>query len=212
MICVCLCETDFEKCLDMSKKYDMAEIRLDLTSFGKPEIEKIFSSGAKLIATYRPGNISENERKEMLKMAINAGATYVDVEFETDFGFKKDIITAALNKKCDVIISYHNFEFTPPREQLKIIAAQSFDMGANIAKITCMVQKPEDNASLLSVYEPGKRIVSFGMGDLGKISRIAAVFMGAEFTFASATDEHATGPGQISNTKLKSIIELLKNS
>jgi 3-dehydroquinate dehydratase len=50
------------------------------------------------------------------------------------------------------------------------------------------------------------------MGDLGKISRIAALFMGAEFTFASASDEFATAPGQISYTKLRTIVELLKNS
>jgi len=196
----------------LTKKFDLSEIRLDLTGFKKPEIEKIFSSGAKLIATCRPGQVSDNDRKELLKKAIFSGATYVDVEFETDFGFKQDIISAAVSKKCDVIISYHNFKYTPPREQLKIIANQCFDMGANVAKISCMVQKPEDNASLLSLYEPGKRIVSFGMGELGKISRIAAAFMGAEFTFASATDESATGPGQISYTKLRTIIELFKNS
>ncbi len=148
----------------------------------------------------------------MLKTAINSGASYVDVEFETDFGFKQEIISTALNTKCNVIISYHNYDFTPPREQLKIITSQCFDMGANVAKITCMVQKPEDNASLLSLYEPGKRIVSFGMGELGKISRIAAAFIGAEFTMSSATDEAPTGPGQISYTKLRTIIELFKNS
>jgi len=212
MICVCLSETNFHKCYELTKKFDLSEIRLDLTGFKKAEIEKIFSSGAKLIATCRPGQVSDNDRKELLKKAIFSGAAYVDVEFETDFGFKQDIIAAAVSKKCDVIISYHNFEYTPPREQLKIIANQCFDMGANVAKISCMVQKPEDNASLLSLYEPGKRIVSFGMGELGKISRIAAAFMGAEFTFASATDESATGPGQISYTKLRTIIELFKNS
>jgi 3-dehydroquinate dehydratase-1 len=185
---------------------------LDLTRFKKPEIEKIFSSGAKLIATCRPDSISDKERKELLKLAINSGASYVDIEFETDYGFKQDVISAALNKKCDVIISYHNFDHTPPKDQLRIISNQCFDMGANVAKITCMVQKPEDNASLLSIYEPGKRIVSFGMGELGKISRIAAIFMGAEFTMASATDESVTGPGQISYTKLRTIIELFKNS
>jgi 3-dehydroquinate dehydratase I len=212
MICVCLSETDFHKCYELTKKFDLSEIRLDLTGFKKPEIEKLFSSGARLIATLRPGNISDKDRKELLKLAINSGASYVDVEFETDYGFKQEIIAAAQNKKCDVIISYHNYDFTPPKEQLKIIADQSFDMGATVAKITCMVQKPEDNASLLSIFEPGKRIVSFGMGELGKISRIASVFMGAEFTMASATDEAITGPGQISYTKLRTIIELFKNS
>ena len=212
MICVCLSETDFHKCYELSKKFDLCEIRMDLTGFKKSEVEKIFSSGSKLIATCRPGKISDKERKELLIVAINSGAAYADIEFETDFGFKQEIITKALNKKCDIIISYHNYDYTPSREQLKIIANQSFDMGANVCKITCMVQKPEDNASLLSVYEPGKRIVSFGMGELGKISRIASIFMGAEFTMASATDEAVTGPGQISYNKLRTIIELFKNS
>jgi 3-dehydroquinate dehydratase-1 len=212
MICVALSDTDFDKCLDLVKKFDLTEIRLDLTGFNKLQVEKLFSTGNKLIATYRPGIIPDKERKELLKVAINAGANYVDIEFETDYGFKQEIISAALNKNCDVIISYHNFDHTPSREQLKIIVSQSFDMGASMAKIACMVNKPEDNAALLSVYEPGKRIVSVGMGELGKISRIAALFMGAEFTFASASDEFATAPGQISYTKLRTIVELLKNS
>ncbi len=212
MICVALSETDFEKCFELSKKFELCEIRLDLTKFDLSQVKKIFSSGTKLIATCRPGAISEESRKEILKSAIIAGAAYVDVEFETDFGFKQEIISTAVSNKCDVIISYHNFEFTPPREQLKIIASQSFDMGANVAKIACMVNRPEDNAALLSVYELGKRIVSVGMGEIGKISRIAAPFLGAEFTFASASDEFATAPGQLSYTKLKTIIELFKNS
>ncbi len=212
MICVSLSDTEFDKCLDLVKKFELTEIRLDLTGFNKFQVERLFSSGNKLIATCRPGNISDKERKELLKTAIKSGANYVDIEFETDFGFKQEIISSALNKNCDVIISYHNFDHTPSREQLKIIVSQSFDMGASVAKVACMVQKPEDNASLLSVYEPGKRIVSVGMGELGKISRIAALFMGAEFTFASASDEFPTAPGQISYTKLRTIVELLKNS
>lgn len=212
MICVSISDQDFDKCLDLIKKYELAEIRIDMTGFNNDQVEKIFSSGAKLIATCRPDKISDKDRAQLLKTAINSGARYVDVEFETDYGFKQDIIASAVNKNCDVIISYHNFSHTPSREQLKIIVNQSFDMGANVAKIACMVTKPEDNASLLSVYESGKRIVSVGMGELGKISRIAAPFLGAEFTFASATDEFATAPGQISYHKLRTVIELLKNS
>jgi 3-dehydroquinate dehydratase-1 len=40
------------------------------------------------------------------------------------------------------------------------------------------------------------------MGELGKISRIVAPFLGAEFTYASLSDEDATAPGQISYTRL----------
>ncbi len=212
MICVSLSEPDFNKCLDLVQRFELSEIRIDLCRFNAVQIEKLFSSGAKLVATCRPNHISDDERKRLLKVAIQAGARYVDVEIESDYGFKQEIISTALKNHTDVIISYHNFDHTPSSEQLKIIINQCFDMGADVAKIACMVNKPEDNAALLSVYQTGKRIVSIGMGELGKIARIAAVFLGAEFTFASATDEYATAPGQISYTKLKTLIELLKNS
>jgi 3-dehydroquinate dehydratase type I len=213
MICVCLSETNFQKCFDLARQYDLAEIRLDLTGFDVNEVKKIFSDNKKkLIATYRPGKISEDKRKNFLITAINAGAAYVDVEFDAEYGFKKEIKSIALRNNCELIVSYHNYEHTPSCEQLKIIVNQCFDMGADIAKIACMIQKPEDNTSILSVYEPGKRIVSVGMGELGKISRIAAPFLGAEFTLASSSEEAATAPGQISYNKLIAIIEMLKNS
>jgi 3-dehydroquinate dehydratase-1 len=44
------------------------------------------------------------------------------------------------------------------------------------------------------------------MGDLGKISRIIAPFLGAEFTYASLSDNESTAPGQISYQKLNQFI------
>lgn len=210
MICVSLSEKDFEKCLEWSKEFELSEIRIDLLGFDKNQLEKIFSSGAKLIATCRPdNNVNDVVRAELLKTAILAGASYVDIEFESSYAFKQDIISLAFDKECEVIISYHNYKSTPSRDQLKIIVEQCFGMGAHIAKIACMVKKPEDNAKILSLYEPGKRIVSIGMGELGRISRIAAPFLGAEFTFASLNDELATAPGQINNEDMKKIMKLL---
>ncbi|MEJ5264033.1 MAG: type I 3-dehydroquinate dehydratase [Bacteroidales bacterium] len=213
MICVSISESNFEKCLELVKKFELAEVRLDLCRFNTSQIEKIFSSGQRLIATYRPSKeVTGKERAEGLLAAIRSGAKYVDVEIETDYAFKHNIITEAVIHNCDVIISYHNFEHTPTLEQLKIVINQCFDMGANVAKVACMVNEPSDNARLLALYQSGKRIVALGMGELGKISRIAAPFLGAEFTFASANDEFSTAPGQISYYKLNTIIELLKNS
>jgi 3-dehydroquinate dehydratase-1 len=49
------------------------------------------------------------------------------------------------------------------------------------------------------------------MGELGKISRIVAPFLGAEFTYASLTDDNATAPGQISYQRLnKYILEIMQ--
>jgi 3-dehydroquinate dehydratase I len=213
MICIAVSETDLNKCLALVSKPDLAEIRLDLTGFSKEQVKQLFSPQKNLVATCSQNKkMSETKRKNILQTAINSGARYVDVEIESDLAFKRDIINEAVKHHCDVIISYHNFNETPNREQLEIIVEQCFSMGAQVAKIACMVKQVEDNGAILSVYQPGKRIVAIGMGEKGKVSRIAAPLMGAEFTFASATDEHATAPGQLSYTKLKAILELIKNS
>jgi 3-dehydroquinate dehydratase I len=213
MICIAVSEPSVDACLKIIKGAELAEIRLDLTGFTKAQTEKVFSSGANLVATCRPNDtLDDSMRSELLLAAIKSGARYVDVEIESELSFKHRIINEAEKHSCDVIISYHNFEETPKREHLKIIVEQCFSMGAQVAKVVCMVKKPEDNAILLSLYEPGKRIISFGMGETGKISRIAAPLLGAEFTFASADNGQPTAPGQFSYTQLKSIIDLINNS
>lgn len=63
-----------------------------------------------------------------------------------------------------------------------------------------------DNSKILSLYKAPGRLVAIGMGELGKISRIVAPFMGAEFTYASLNDEQATAPGQINYERLNRFI------
>jgi 3-dehydroquinate dehydratase len=49
------------------------------------------------------------------------------------------------------------------------------------------------------------------MGDLGKITRIASLLLGAAFTYASIDDRKKTAPGQIDSKKLKEILEMIKD-
>ena len=58
-----------------------------------------------------------------------------------------------------------------------------------------MVNVNRDNSKILSLYKAPGRLVAIGMGDLGKISRIVAPFLGAEFTYASLTDDIANSTG-----------------
>jgi 3-dehydroquinate dehydratase-1 len=48
------------------------------------------------------------------------------------------------------------------------------------------------------------------MGDAGKITRIIAPLLGAEFTFASMDGFETTAPGQISYSRMKSILSNLE--
>jgi len=211
MICVSLAEKDPKVCLEILKKVEMAEIRLDLAEFSDEDIVSIFSTRNKLIATCRPGKYSQQERIHKLKLAIESGATLVDIEYESDDEFKDALIGFAHASQCDVIISYHNYEKTPELDELEKIMRNCFEMGADIAKLATMIKVNRDNSKILSLYKAPGRLVAIGMGELGKISRIVAPFLGAEFTYASLNDDNATAPGQISYKRLnKYIIEIMQ--
>jgi 3-dehydroquinate dehydratase type I len=206
MICASIAEKDVEVCLKAIEKVEMAEVRIDLTEFNDEEIRKVFSQRKKLIATCRPGKIKDRERSHILKIAIESGATYVDVEYEAPVEYKNDLIDFAHSHQCDVIISYHNYEKTPDLEELERIVQECYTQGADLAKIATHVNVNRDNSKILSLYKAPGRLVAIGMGDLGRISRIVAPFLGAEFTFASLNEAGATAPGQISYNKLNQFI------
>jgi 3-dehydroquinate dehydratase-1 len=211
MICVAISDKNFENCLSVLEQIDMAEIRLDMTQLTLEQVSQIFSLNKKLIAAYRPLKGKEEDQKQQLKAAVEAGADYLDIEFECGDEYRKDMIAFAHRHNCDVIISYHNYECTPDLEDLRKIVTECFKKGADLAKIATMVKTNTDNAEILSLYNMPGRVVAFGMGNLGKITRIVAPFLGAEFTFAAMDEGIETAPGQIKYSIMKAAIQQIEN-
>lgn len=211
MICVSIAEETFEKCLYALKGIDFAEIRIDKMAVEVEDVKKIFNQHPKLIATCRPGRVDDKKRKELLLVAIEAGAAFVDVEVESDDEYKNTIIEKARPAGCLVIISYHNFEKTPQRVELEHILNWCFDSGADIAKIACRVNSEKDNARLLGLLNETRSLVVAGIGDKGKISRVVAPLLGSPFTYASLIAGKETAEGQIDKETLKRIFQTLKD-
>jgi 3-dehydroquinate dehydratase I len=209
MICVAISDKNIEKCLSELDKVEMAEIRLDLTGFGIKEINKIFSHPTPTIATCRPELNGNEDQLEKLTAAIKAGAKYVDIEIETDLKQQSAIIEVARKHHCKVIISYHNFNETPGLKEMYKIVDRCFELGADIAKIAALSKSNADNARLLSLYSIEKPLVVIGMGEIGKITRLIAPLLGAEFTFASMDEGIQTAPGQINYSKMKEMLSVL---
>jgi len=211
MICVSVAEVTFEKCLYALKGIDFAEIRIDKMAVEVEDVKKIFNQHPKLIATCRPGRVDDKKRKELLLVAIEAGAAFVDVEVESDDEYKNTIVEKARSAGCLVIISYHNFEKTPQRVELEHILNWCFDSGADIAKIACRVNSEKDNARLLGLLNETRSLVVAGIGDKGKISRVVAPLLGSPFTYASLIAGKETAEGQIDKETLKRIFQTLKD-
>jgi len=211
MICVSLGKISFKKCLAILPQVEMAEIRLDLMNISIEKITSLFSSLPHLIATCRQGKFSHQKREWLLFKAIEAGAAYVDLDLEKDLKIMKNILPLLKSKKSRLILSYHNFTETPPTSQLRKLVSLAFKKGADVAKIACYIQTPQDNARLISLLQIKKPVVICGLGALGGITRIAALFCGSPFTYASWKNRPPTAEGQIEYSSLKTLWRLINH-
>ncbi|MBK8809094.1 MAG: type I 3-dehydroquinate dehydratase [Bacteroidales bacterium] len=207
---MCIQDKGLKACLDALRNIEMAEIRLDLTQLTAEETSNLFkSANVPLIATCRYDSISDQDRMILLKAAIAGGAAFVDLEIEANEQFKSEMKSFAKKHNCNIIISYHNYKETASKETLQILIDQCFREGANIAKIATMVNTEQDAARLLGLYEKNKNLIALGMGEKGKITRVAALKLGAPFTFAAKDSLSATAPGQLTLNEFETIYSLL---
>jgi len=212
MICVSLSNIGFEECLSLAGEEAFVEFRFDLLDFTPDQVNEVVSVSRRSIATYRPGTADPDRRIQTMLSAINAGASYIDIELESDSYYRKEMIKAAKSHSRDIIISYHNFDHTPKRSRLKKIISSCMKAGSDVVKIACQANTMEDVQTLMGLYRESPRMVVIGMGELGLITRIAAPFLGAEFTFASPGRGMETAPGQIDKTELHNIIARIQTS
>ncbi|REK30149.1 MAG: shikimate dehydrogenase [Planctomycetota bacterium] len=174
----------------------LVEMRLDYIA-GTVQIKKLLEGRpSPIIATCRReedgGRFagSEEDRVQILRMAIAEGVDFVDLEEDT----------AALIPrfgKTKRIVSYHNFEKTP--DDLDAIHARLAAQDADIVKIATMANTPRDNVRMLELVKSAKQpTIGLCMGEIGTPSRILAGKFGSPFTFATFHHERALAPGQLS--------------
>jgi 3-dehydroquinate dehydratase I len=207
MLCVSISEPSVKEILKLIRKSEIAEVRLDLMDLSDQDIEKVFSGEGKIIATCCVGKFSDEQRKNKIKKAIESGASYVDIEIDAPVAFKKELIPWAHKHNCMVILSYHNFNETPPTDALDKMVDACFAQGADIAKVACLANSESDAARILSLYAKHKNLVALGMGEKGKITRVASLLLGAPFSYVSTGTAKETAPGQINRKQMKKVLE-----
>ncbi|MDR0420207.1 MAG: type I 3-dehydroquinate dehydratase, partial [Prevotellaceae bacterium] len=129
MICVSIIEQNIEKCIEILKKCEMAELRLDKIQPNSVELQKLLAFNIPIIATCREGVYSDDERMELLTAAVKNGASHIDIELESNENYRKTLISTAHFYNCKIIISYHNFHETPDVDTLKniVVHAKTFN-------------------------------------------------------------------------------------
>jgi 3-dehydroquinate dehydratase-1 len=212
MICTSIFESDKSRLMERLEGLEFAEVRLDALSADAEELREIFSRPAKLIATMRPGRHTDEQRLMTLAAAVGAGASYVDVEIDAPTIVREGVMAAARKSGCEVIVSYHNYEKTPEREELLSLVEECFTAGADIAKIACRANSLKDAARILGILDIEKPIIAIGMGRMGRITRVAAPLLGSPFTFASQGEGSETAEGQIDTATLQEILSEIERA
>ncbi len=197
MICVSIGNVSFKKCLDAVRKYELCELRLDQLKLGPEELKKVLYVGKELIACYRTNKLTKQAR-ELLELAVNNGASYIDVDLNWSDSDRKKLLSLAKKKGAKVIMSYHNYKCTPSSQVLSGVLSKCSKLYPDVIKISCMSRSNKDNARLLGLLDQPNDLIVIGMGAKGRVTRLVAPMFGSFCTYASLDEKSKTAPGQLS--------------
>ncbi len=158
------------------------------------------------IATCRPRsqgggfNAGPSAQMAVLALAVRAGCSWIDVDAGTLESFPPQLRRAVL-PPVGRIVSWHDFERTPPLEALHRRLAR---LGADWVKIAVTPRTPADNVKLLAMTRRHRRrVISVAMGTLGLPGRLLALAAGSALTYAAAEGGRASAPAQPTESELR---------
>lgn len=186
-----------------------------------PEIREIVGEKP-LLFTFRSAD-EGGEQKIHIKDYVNVCKTVIesgyvdliDVELFTGDSQVEEIIELAHANNVKVILSNHDFQGTPAKEDIVRRLRMMQDFGADIMKIAVMPQNRKDVLTLLaaeeemSTYYAKCPMCVISMGKMGAISRICGEIFGSDLTFGAVGKLSA--PGQIKIEELRAIMSELHN-
>ena len=170
--------------------YALRELESELSRFARRAIITVRSRREG--GSYKGGEV---ERLRLISRLTGMSPAYVDVELATAKANKK--WADSLPMDVEKIVSWHDFERTPALKALRAVREESLGHGS-LAKVITTATGAEDNLTTLTLCRdrPGK-VVSFCMGELGTLSRVVSMSLGAPLVYASLPNE-PVAPGQLS--------------
>ena len=152
-------------------------------------------------------NGSIEEQLAVLDLAVRNGAHAIDIEIET-----AEVAQDRLSQfrgRTFVIVSYHNFEATPPMDT---VVNRVMKVQADAYKIVTTARKPSDNVRVLAAAKalPKHRLIVLAMGELGFPTRVLSPVFGGVYTYAAPMYAEGTAAGQVSSRFLRHLYRVEK--
>ncbi|WP_170289638.1 type I 3-dehydroquinate dehydratase [Cytobacillus depressus] len=178
-------------------------------------------SPSPIIFTFR--SIKEGGEKEVSseyyaalnKAIIETGmADMIDIElYSNEEKTVQEVVQFAHANNVFVILSNHDFQKTPSKEEIITRLCRAQKLGADLPKIAVMPKSKEDVLVLLDATLTmnekfaDRPFITMSMAKKGVISRLTGEFFGSAITFGTA--KKASAPGQVATSELRKILYLL---
>lgn len=136
----------------------------------------------------------------------------VDLEYFMSEEPISQLLDLAKEHQVLTILCNHDFEQTPPKDEIINRLRGMQDRGGDICKIAVMPKDSTDVLTLLAATNEMQKkygdrpIITMSMGDLGMVSRLSGEIFGSAITFGAVGKVSA--PGQI---PVKKLVDFLEN-
>lgn len=164
----------------------------------------------------QPIPLSEAQVLALYEALIGSG--HVDlVDFEMENAADDVARVRAMTRAGGVplVLSFHDFQRTPPTAELQARFEQAHRLGADVAKVAVMPQSMEDVHRLLGATLQASQslpipVISMAMAGLGAVSRLCGGVFGSALTFAVGAA--ASAPGQIPIEEVRAALRVLQRA
>lgn len=212
LIALAVKDENLDSTLKIAKDRDIDIIELRVDQFSSLDVDhirnclgKVKEYGMSTLLTVRArweggaADIPDRERLNIIKNTVDL-SDIVDIEYRADI--RDEVITFVKNNHKTALVSYHDFEKTPPASFVQDYIDCAAKLGADIIKFACKANSFQDVADVLCVTARNrdKNIVAILMGETGKISRVAGFIFGSVITYTYIGEAFA--PGQIEAERL----------
>ena len=140
-------------------------------------------------------------------------ADLLDIEFFPNRKALPALIAQAHAAGIAVVCSSHDFEKTPPKEELVRRMTAMQQAGADLPKLAVMPRSRADVLELLAAtaemtdLHPETPVITMSMGALGGVSRLCGEAFGSAMTFANPGT--ASAPGQVPLAVVNAVLDSL---
>lgn len=139
----------------------------------------------------------------------------IDYEMANDAANIARVRTAAKANHIKLVLSFHNFSYTPALETLAAKFLTADQLGADVAKVAVMPRDLDDVLTLLTATREASKklripLISMSMGPFGALTRMVGGVFGSALTFAVGASSSA--PGQVPIEDLNTVLAILQKS